>query len=100
MCRNESILSEDKKKGQFFFVVVDQVISSVTSGVSQLMEWHNLFGFLYNTKQFKQCIDENKLHIRCKKYEEIMGDIDAPELEMELRHFIAVVSREKNSCYC
>ena len=71
------VFSEDKFKSQFFFVLTDQAISSVSSRFDQLVEWYKLFGFLCNAKGLKQCHMDNELEKHCEAFERKMGDIDA-----------------------
>ncbi|KAH1183266.1 hypothetical protein KIL84_004758 [Mauremys mutica] len=107
-CADDSSLlsAKEKFKSQFFLVLIDQAISSVSSRFDQLVEWYKLFGFLYNANSLKQCHRENELENHSKNFERKMGDIDANELIMELNRFIYVIEKERgleiypNLCIC
>nr|XP_032661720.1 uncharacterized protein LOC116839702 [Chelonoidis abingdonii] len=96
-CADDSsrLSAEEKFKSQFFLVLTDQAISSVSSRFDQLVEWYKLFGFLYNANSLKQCHRENELENHSKNFERKMGDIDANELIMELNRFIYVIEKER-----
>ncbi|KAH1168977.1 hypothetical protein KIL84_013567 [Mauremys mutica] len=96
-CADDSsrLSAKEKFKSQFFLVLTDQAISSVSSRFDQLVEWYTLFGFLYNANSLKQCHRENELENHSKNFERKMGDIDANELIMELNHFIYVIEKER-----
>nr|XP_042717721.1 zinc finger MYM-type protein 1-like [Chrysemys picta bellii] len=87
--------AEEKFKSQFFLVLTDQAMSSVSSRFDQLVEWYKLVGFLYNTNSLKQCHRENELENHSKNFERKMGDIDANELILELICFIYVIEKER-----
>ena len=89
---DEPILDAEKKfEVEFFNKLVDQAISSLENRFTQLTEYANAFGFLYNIKH--ACDDSNNLQQKCKNLQKKLTHEGETDVDgMELYHEIEAIS--------
>ena len=64
---------------EYFLVMIDAAIASLTSRFEQMTAFDNVFGFLFNSENLKS-LDEADLWLRCKIFMEIFLMITHPML--------------------
>jgi hypothetical protein len=98
---DESIASrfpEESIKIDYFLLVVDQAIASLTKRFEQYQEFENTFGFLFTSQ--KLCsLDEKSLLSSCAHLEDALkggnhSDIDGKELHYELKFLQDFIPKE------
>ena len=91
-----ALTAEEAFKADFFFQLVDQALSLVTSRFKLLEEWFDLFGFLFTSQELFQINEANEIMSHCIKFEKKMGDVHPQELHGEILRFIPTLKQEKN----
>jgi hypothetical protein len=98
---DESIASrspEESIKIDYFLLVVDQAIASLTERFEQYREFENTFGFLFTSQKLRS-LDEKSLLSSCAHLEDALkggnhSDIDGKELHFELKFLRDFISKE------
>ena len=57
----------DSSRVEYFNVMIDAAIASLTSRFEPMKKFDNVFGFLFNSKKLKS-LDEADLWLRCKNF--------------------------------
>jgi hypothetical protein len=68
----------------YFLVVVDAAIASLTSQFEQLKTFEKVFGFLFNSKNLKS-LDDNDLQRHCTYFAEVFSDSNSSDVDLD--HF-------------
>ena len=89
---------EHQFKCEFFYPLLDQVISSVEERFAQIVDLSKRLGFLFNIESMKVAItNEDDLCQKCISLEQEMGDVDALELVGEVVRFTKACPMDVNT---
>lgn len=101
-CQDEPVKSgEESFKVNFFFVVLDTTISSLSERFEQLQNHGKHFQFLYNLKQLEECGNKDTIKEKCRNLQSVLtagdnSDISGEELMKEI--FILSPMLPEDSC--
>ena len=71
----------DSFRREYFLVMIDSAIASLTSRFEQMTSFDNVFGFLFNSENLKS-LDEADLWLRCKIFVEIFSHDNSSDVEI------------------
>ena len=71
----------DSFRVEYFNVMIDAAIASLTSRFEQMKKFDNVFGFLFNSKNLKS-LDEADLWLHCKNFVEIFSQDNSSDVEI------------------
>ena len=100
----------DSFRREYFLVMIDSAIASLTSRFEQMIAFDNVFGFLFNSENFKS-LDEADLWLRCKIFVEKFSHDNSSDVEIndfffrikgvasDFARFFDVGARDSEVCY-
>ena len=71
----------DSFRREYFLVMIDSAIASLTSRFEQMTAFDNVFGFLFNSENLKS-LDEADLWLHCKNFVEIFSQDNSSDVEI------------------
>jgi len=71
----------DSFRREYFLVMIDSAIASLTSRFEQMTAFDNVFGFLFNSENLKS-LDEANLWLRCKIFVENFSHDNSSDVEI------------------
>jgi hypothetical protein len=71
----------DSFRVEYFNVMIDAAIASLTSRFEPMKEFDNVFGFLFNSKKLEY-LDEANLWLRCKNFVETFSHDNSSDVEI------------------
>ena len=71
----------DSFRREYFLVMIDSAIASLTSRFEQMTAFDNVFGFLFNSENLKS-LDEADLWLRCKIFVENFSHDNSSDVEI------------------
>ena len=71
----------DSFRREYFLVMIDSAIASLTSRFEQMTTFDNIFGFLFNSENLKS-LDEADLWLRCKIFVENFSHDNSSDVEI------------------
>ena len=71
----------DSFRVEYFNVMIDAAIASLTSRFEQMKKFDNVFGFLFNSKNLKS-LDEANPWLRCKNFVETFSQDNTSDVEI------------------
>ena len=71
----------DSFRREYFLVMIDSAIASLTSRFEQITVFDNVFGFLFNSENLKS-LDEADLWLRCKIFVEKFSHDNSSDVEI------------------
>ena len=71
----------DSFRREYFLVMIDSAIASLTSRFEQMTAFDNVFGFLFNSENLKS-LDEADLWLRCKIFVEKFSHDNSSDVEI------------------
>jgi hypothetical protein len=73
----------DSFRVEYFNVMIDAAIASLTSRFELMKEFDNVFGFLFNSKNLKY-LDEVDLWLHCKNFVETLSHDNSSDVEINV----------------
>ena len=67
----------------YFLVIVDAAIASLTSRFEQLKTFEKVFGFLFNSENLKS-LDDNDLRKHCTAFAEVFSDDKSSDVDLDV----------------
>nr|XP_055031053.1 zinc finger MYM-type protein 1-like [Misgurnus anguillicaudatus] len=77
--------AEELFERQFFLPLIDTALVTVKDRFSKMEIFYELYGFLYSLDTMKSTEKEGKLDECCQRLEQKMDDIDAQDLQLEVK---------------
>ena len=71
----------DSFRVEYFNVMIDAAIASLTTRFEQMKEFDNIFGFLFNSENLKS-LDETDLWLHCKIFVETFSHDNSSDVEI------------------
>jgi len=71
----------DSFRREYFLVMIDSAIASLTSRFEQMTAFDNVFGFLFNSENLKS-LDEANLWLRCKIFVKKFSHDNSSDVEI------------------
>jgi hypothetical protein len=71
----------DSFKREYFLVIIDNAIASLTIRFEQMTAFDNVFGFLFNSEKFKS-LDEVDLWAHCKIFVDKFSHNNSSDVEI------------------
>ena len=100
----------DSFRREYFLVMIDSAIASLTSRFEQMTAFDDVFGFLFNSENLKS-LDEADLWLRCKIFVEKFSHDNSSDVEIndfffrikgvasDFARFFDVGARDSEVCY-